>query len=359
MQRFSTMMLEGLTAAGIPAELIAPQPVFGRLRVAGSFAAKWLAYVDKFILFPRVLKRRIARGASLVHICDHSNAVYVDACEPLPVLVTCHDLLAVRGGLGEETDCPPSAVGGYLQRWILRALGRVNAIVCVSRATLADAQRLLPAMQRPHLSVALLGLNHSYAPIASEEALRRLAAIPQLDVTKPFVLHVGSNLKRKNREGVLRIFARTQDNWDGQLVLAGDALTPELRSLGNKLGLTARLVEIVHPESELLEALYNRAVALVYPSRFEGFGWPVAEAHACGCPVICADREPLPEVAGEAGLVHALEDEDGFATDILRLNDPAERERWSAKSLRNAERFSTKRMIADYVAVYRSLQPPL
>ena len=59
MQRFALMMLDGLAAAGIPAELIQPQPFFGRFQFAGRFVAKWLAYIDKFVLFPQRLRSRL------------------------------------------------------------------------------------------------------------------------------------------------------------------------------------------------------------------------------------------------------------------------------------------------------------
>jgi len=356
MQRFGTMMLQGLQDAGVAAELMSPLPLLGRFRRAGDFVAKWLAYLDKFVLFPRRLKQALARGVSVVHICDHSNAMYAHHCGKAPVVVTCHDLLAVRGALGEETDCPASATGRILQRWILRGLARANAIACVSRATLADAERLLPrAERRPQLSLITSGLNYPYGRIPDDEAMARLRAFPQLDLTKPFVVTVGSNLRRKNRDGALRIFAQTKDRWNGQLVFAGEPITPELHSLTRELNISTRVVEIAEPDSSALEALYNRATALLYPSRFEGFGWPIAEAQACGCPVICADRAPLPEVAGDAGLFHQVEDEAAFAADIVRLSDPAEREAWSAKSLRNAERFSTTRMIREYIELYRSV----
>ena len=104
----------------------------------------------------------------------------------------------------------------------------------------------------------------------------------------------------------------------------------------------------------MLEALYNCATALLFPSRFEGFGWPIIEAQACGCPVICGDRAPLPEVAGDAGLIHPVENEESFAAEIIRLTDPEERASWSAKSLRNAQRFSTEKMIAEYISAYQS-----
>ena len=200
-------------------------------------------------------------------------------------------------------------------------------------------------------------MSYPYQTLPSGEARSRLAKIPALAADRQFVLHVGSNLTRKNREGVLRIFARCKGEWNGSLVFAGDALSPSLRSLGRKLGISDRIVEVPNADSELLEALYNCATALLFPSTFEGFGWPIAEAHACGCPVLCADREPMSEVAGDAGLLHPVEDEEGFAADLLRLADPEERARWSAKALENARRFSTARMIAEYDNLYRSLAP--
>jgi glycosyltransferase involved in cell wall biosynthesis len=64
-------------------------------------------------------------------------------------------------------------------------------------------------------------------------------------------------------------------------------------------------------------------------------------------------------VAGDAGLFHDVTDEEGFADDVLRLKDPAERAIWSEKSLRNAERFSTAKMISRYIEIYRSMGAPL
>ena len=358
MQRFAMMMLTGLTAAGVPAELILPSHFFGRFRAAGNFIAKWLAYVDKFVLFRWRLAKKLRQRPAVVHICDHSNAMYAGAIRDVPVVVTCHDLLAVRGALGEPTETPASATGKRLQHWIVQGLKEADAVACVSRATLADAHRLIARPNgKPALAQIALGLSYPYQLLPPEETRARLGKIPTLSAGTPFVLHVGSNLLRKNRAGVLRIFARCKDAWDGSLVFAGDPLSLPLRALANELGVSNRIVEVPNAGSDLLEALYNGATALLFPSTFEGFGWPIAEAHACGCPVLCADREPMSEIAGEAGLVHPVEDEAGFAADLLRLTDPAERARWSAKALENAKRFSTTRMIDEYCKLYRSLAP--
>ncbi len=357
MRRFGAMMLEGLTGRGIKAELIEPEPVFGNVRLFGRFIQKWLGYIDKYFFFPRQLRRRIRQTKNpLVHICDHSNAVYVDNCRPAPVVVTCHDLLAVRGGLGEDTDCPATFAGRFLQRWILSGLRKAEAIACDSEATASDASRLLGEDNSGQwVNMVPLGLSHPYHPISDVAATSRLSELPSLDLARPFALHVGSNLRRKNRDAVLRIVAAVKDQWKGQIVFAGEALTRDLMQLGTRLGISDRVVQVSNVSNELLEALYNKAVALVYPSRFEGFGWPVIEAQACGCPVISSDSGPLPEVGGDAALLHPVEDEAGFAADLLRLTNPAERSRWAEKSLSNARRFSTSRMIDEYAAIYRRL----
>jgi glycosyltransferase involved in cell wall biosynthesis len=116
-----------------------------------------------------------------------------------------------------------------------------------------------------------------------------------------------------------------------------------------------RVVEVPNASSELLEVLYNGAITLLFPSSYEGFGWPIAEAQACGCPVICTKREPMTELAGNAALTRDIEDEAGFATDLLRLTEPGEREHWRALGLENARRFSSSGMIAKYCELYRSL----
>jgi glycosyltransferase involved in cell wall biosynthesis len=353
MQRFTNMMLQGLNSAGVSVEVAAPEPVLGKVFGPTNFLGKWLAYIDKFVLFPRQLRARLASKPEIVHICDHSNAMYSPEVGEVPTVVTCHDLIAVRSAFGEDLHCPVSFTGKLLQRWILRGLRHSDAVVCVSEATRGDAQRLIRKSAPPKLEVANLGLSYPYRKMPQPEALARLKDVPGLAST--FVLHVGSNLPRKNREGILRIFALNKDKWNARLVFAGDALDSAQLLLAARLGIAERVVQIKDASDQLLEALYNCAIALSFPSFSEGFGWPIIEAQACGCPVVCSNLAPLPEAAGEAGIFHDVNDEQGFAADLLHMNDPAERAVWSEKSLRNAERFSAQKMISRYIEIYRSM----
>ena len=354
MQRFSAMMLHGLTASGIKAELIVPDCIFGRFLTPGSAISKWLGYLDKYILFPFQLRWKLATRPSLVHICDHSNAVYARDCPPIPVVVTCHDLLAVRGALDEETDCPASFTGRFLQRWILKGLRSAQTLACASRATAADARRLVEKNGRPEVTVIPLGLNYDFQRLPIEVARSRLTQVRSFDPDVPFALHVGSNLRRKNRDAVMRIFALIKDSWNGRMVFAGDPLDSAMRRLARDLQIENRVVEVTNASSELLEALYNCAVALVYPSRFEGFGWPIIEAQACGCPVLTSDRPPMDEVGGDAAIYVDPEDPESAAIAIKRAleNPPKVRE----SGLHNAARFNACAMTDCYVAVYERIR---
>jgi glycosyltransferase involved in cell wall biosynthesis len=363
MHRFARMLRERFCArGGLSVELIAPRRFFGRRAAAHSGLGKWLAYLDKYLLFPLLLRWKVhglGRNA-VVHICDHSNAVYAPAARSAGhvVLVTCHDLGAVRGALGESTDCPASGMGKWLQRWIARSLGRADGIACVSAATEADVKRLIraPDGSVPETRVILNGLNMAFRPLDAKESAARLVGLGELDLRQPFALNVGSSLRRKNREGVLRIFARIKDRLPGQLVFAGEALPEELTRLAGELGIADRVVQIIQPSDAALEALYCRALALVFPSRFEGFGWPVIEAQACGCPVLCSDAGALGEIAAASAFVRTLADEAAFADELLRLsNDTAARAEWARKGFKNLERFRTETMLDHYAQFYREL----
>jgi len=396
MERFCSLMADGLRKHNIDVQIVKPKPILSRLVDPGSKAwhrqalpaaiisdltgsagvparpspcppvepatrlaptavgiGKWLGYIDKFILFPHVL-RKAARQSDIVHICDHSNAMYVRSISAVPHLITCHDLLAVRAGLGEETYCPLSPMGKILQHWILEGLRSARMIVCDSNATKRDADRLIGSGKVP-IRLVLLGLNHPFSVLAKEERSRRLAKIKDLMPDSPFLLHVGASQPRKNRDGVLRIFAKVSDQFSGQLVFAGEPLTMGLRALAGQLGIGQRVLEVVKPENKVLEALYNGALALIYPSLSEGFGWPIIEAQACGCPVITSNAGPCPEVAGEGALVHEVHDENGFAASILRLEDASERAKFVQLGFENLKSYDSEKMTGQYLSIYQEL----
>jgi len=360
MLRFRDLMQTRLESLGFPTESIFPQAYFGRSLQKG-IGAKWLGYIDKYILFPPGLvirlsgiKRKFSDRKIVVHICDHSNAVYASLARHwFPVLVTCHDLLAVRGALGEDTECPASGFGKLLQSAILRGLGKATAVACVSRATRSDLIRLGGSALAERSQVVPLALNHPYRALSREEALGGLARAGINMPLHGFVLHVGSGLRRKNREALLLSVAQIKDSWPGQIVFAGDPLSSGEQTLAKSLGLENRVREISRPDNETLLALYGAAHCLIFMSRFEGFGWPILEAQISGCPVICSNRTSVPEVAGEGALIHEPDDYAAIARDIQRLQESAFRDTLIALGLKNARNYSSERMMGAYGEIYR------
>lgn len=349
MQRFSAMLESGLVAHDIVVRTVAPPASFPGLN--GSRGGKWVGYLDKFSRFRAALPALLS-WAEVVHVCDHSNAMYCGWIRERPTLVTCHDLLAVRGARGEDTDCPASRGGKVLQEWIVSGLRQAHMIAAVSSYTRDDARRIVGSDNDVRL--VLNGLNHAYRPLAADEARARLGGFPGLG-QRAYLLNVGSNLRRKNREGVLRVFARLRQHHDLELALVGQGLSPELAALADQLGVRSYVSECPGVDNRTLEALYSQAHALLFPSRFEGFGWPIIEAQACGCPVVCSDCGPFREVAGDGAAIRALDDEDGMADDLCALFEPLARQRMIAAGLANAARFTRERMIDDYATLYHEL----
>lgn len=354
MARYAALVCESLRKAGHAVTLACPPGSLNRASRAPRGVWKWVGYLDKLVLCRRDLQRA-AEAADVVHICDHSNAMYVPRVRRRPYVVTCHDLLAVRGALGEATDCPASVTGRYLQRMVLAGLQRADAIACVSRATWDDAKRLL-AGYNGRLTVIPNALNYPFRQRDPTEVAALIRSVPGMDRPGPYLLNVGSNLRRKNRDGAMRIVASIGGCWNGYLVFAGEPLNPGLKQFARSLGIADRVVEVAKPSNDVLEALYNGAQALLFPSRFEGFGWPMTEAQACGCPVICGDRAPFPEVSGGAAMLCDLEEEASFAGAVLELaGSSALRADLVQRGLANAAKHQPEAMIGQLEYLYSSV----
>ena len=351
MLRFAELMRGLYAEAGHEVRLLQPAVVLGHwARHPERGFGKWLGYVDRFVLF-RISLRRALAWADVAHICDHANAMTATWLRGKPHLVTCHDLLAIRGAQGDIAEHRVRFTGRLLQRWIASGLRRSQRVVCVSWQTALELQQaagIAPAK----VSVVHNALNYPYAPMPQAEAMPRMRAAG-LAPSVPYVLHVGGNDWYKNRPGVVRIFAelvRRPGYQAHRLVLAGKAWDADLAAAVAGSGLAERIDAVVDADNEMLRALYSRADFLLFPSIAEGFGWPIAEALACGCPVVTTGRAPMTEVGGDAALY--LDDPADAAGCARHIVDAmGSRERRVALGFAQAARFDTAAMQAGYLAV--------
>jgi glycosyltransferase involved in cell wall biosynthesis len=351
MQRYAALLAKGLRDRSHSVLVARPAALAGRLRRSATGVGKWLGYIDKLAIFPGQL-RAAASQADVVHICDHSNSFYVGAMGTKPHIITCHDLLEVMSSLGSIKGRRPKWTGRRLQRMILNGLRRSQHIACVSNATRRDLLAL-GGIEQEDTSVIPSALNYPYSPMHPIAAGSRLHSLG-IDEGKPYILHVGGNQWYKNRIGALRIFRELKARVPAlSLVMAGKPWTPEMRRYVTEFGLGTAVHERVAVSEEHLRALYSRAELLLFPSIAEGFGWPVLEAQACGCPVATSNREPLTEVSGGAAIYFDPADPGGaaalIASGMCRLRELRE------MGLRNATQFTLAKMIDGYLQVYAEL----
>ena len=360
MIRFANLLANGLQARGFSAEIITPNPiVLGKNSNPGGSPAKWLGYVDKWILFPFTL-RRIAKKMQrefgdqvFFHVCDHSNAPYLAHLPADRTVITCHDVLAIRGALGfPDSYCPASRAGVLLQKWILKNLRRAKKIACVSKLTLR--QLIETAGEKnppPGWTVVPNALNADFKKIEAENAVKILEQTG-IKIPKPFLLHVGSNLPRKNRRMLLQMVAQSNPSWPGHICFAGEPADDALFAEARELKVFERVHSVAKPNHEMLCALYSLAHAFVFPSLSEGFGWPLIEAQACGTPVIASNFEPLPEVSGGTALHADPHDAKSFAGALQSLEDASVRNSLIERGEKNSAHFSAATMIDQYLSLH-------
>ncbi|MDP2608080.1 MULTISPECIES: glycosyltransferase family 1 protein [unclassified Oceanobacter] len=352
MQRFAKMLEDGLLTEGHEVQVIRPEAILCKGSQAEHGLNKWLGYIDRFILFRWQLKQA-ARWADVVHICDHSNAMYAKWVNR-PSLVTCHDLMAIQSALGLIKINKTGFTGRIFQQWIASGLQVCSHVACVSKNT---QDELIKTLEVPveKTSIAYNALNYPYSPMLQDQAWALIhKRLP--DLKPPYFFHLGGNQWYKNRKGVVEIYYKLiqhPEYSDHRLVLAGKPWPDDLKDKISTLAIKNQVVEINDLTNEEIRAFYSVAEALIFPSLQEGFGWPIAEAQACGCKVITTGRAPMTEVGGDAAIYIEPERLDEAAEIIfsqLHAEDNLE-----YKSLENAKRFSMKFMIASYEAGYNQI----
>lgn len=349
MQRFANLMLHELVEAGHDVKLLCPPVILGKQRWPDRLM-KWIGYIDKFVFFPLLL-RRAADWADIVHICDHSNAMYHRHTLGKPHVVTCHDLLAVRSARGEFPLNPVGWSGKIFQKWIASSLQSAMFIACDSTATLVDCRQVLEIAPEK-LQLVHLGLNYPYRPQETKyvEALWQMHGVV---MDRPYLLHVGSNAWYKNRETIVNIFFQLTRNRDINLVFAGAELTIAVKKMVADKGLSRRIKELGSVTNEELAALYSGAAGLIFPSLIEGYGWPVLEAQACGCPVFTSDRAPMTEIGGNAAVYFDPLQPNRAAAKIHQFLDNMTDMR--SRGLINSAKFTNAAMRDEYLAIYSRL----
>jgi glycosyltransferase involved in cell wall biosynthesis len=282
----------------------------------------------------------------------HFSASLLGRGLPCPTVVTIHDLMWLEHAA--QVDGRPllrRARANYYRAGMRHALSHATRLIAVSHAT-ADRIRAVRPEAADRVRVIHNAAGALFVPPANlDDALRRAAALVGSDA--PYYLVVGKNEPYKAHQLVLEAFAR-ESNPSELLVLVQRARRGVgLAKLAETLGISARIRWLpALGEAELVSVL-QAARALLQPSLVEGFGIPVLEAMATGCPVIASDTPALVEVLGGAGLHTVVGDSAGLATAMRKLRDGSLRSELRARGLERARAFSWDTAAAATLEVYR------
>lgn len=309
--------------------------------LAASQKIKPIAWWQKSRALPK-------RGYALWHFTNQTLAFI----RRRPAIVTVHDLI-------ELTD-PQTPLGRLAATYLYSGLARAAHLICVSQYTRRVVQEKFQVASEK-ISVIPEAASEIFQPdpgarqtIGALELRQRLNLSPQ----NKLVLYVGSEHPRKNLPVLVQAFAQVQKKIPEAIFIKVGA--PGLAA--GRQALLAALDEfrvreatrLIHNISdEDLKLLYNLADVFVFPSRLEGFGLPPLEALACGCPVVCSKATSLPEVVGDAALLHAPDDIQGFTNSIERvLTDPNLAHDLRRRGPAQAAKFSWDKSAQETLEVY-------
>ena len=220
-----------------------------------------------------------------------------------------------------------------------RIFKKSNLVLCNSKQTQKDIVEFSPTT-KDKIEVVPLGISHFYSPQFDAQAIKNL------NVSKPFLLHVGTLEPRKNIPYLIKAFEqirRKNTKIDLQLVLTGKAGWDfeEITDLIEHSEFRSDIIHTDYVPKKLLPILYSHAECLVMPSYYEGFGLPVLEAMACGCPCLLSGKGALREVAEDAAIYFDIENVDSLVNSLLDLlTNQDYLLKWKEKALNQSKKFA-------------------
>jgi len=234
---------------------------------------------------------------------------------------------------------------GFLERK-RRAIEVADAVICISENTRRD---LLSHYTVDEKRVFVTHLASDLDPT--------LIRGDEKTPARPYFLYVGARTGYKNFDGLLSAFAAAM-TLPPELVLCtvGPSFSEQEKNTIARLGLSGRVENYDQVSDRQLAALYQRSLAFVYPSLYEGFGIPPLEAMQCGAPVVASNRSSIPEVAGDAAILIDPQRTDGFADALLAIaNQPALRQTLIERGYERARLFSWDETTKQTLNIYRNL----
>lgn len=311
----------------------------------------------RWVKYPRAIRNI---DADVYHILDHSHATLAGAIDPARTVVTCFDVIPLLFMKG-LVDVPykPWVLRSFIKR--IEAMRSCARVLCVSQSTKNDL--ITHAGFSPEqISIVPIGLESDFqalppAGISLLDEQSDFALRHGLDSKRVYILQVGTRNRYKNTPVVLETLAKLKQSVPGVALLrVGADFFDDEKEMLDGLGLREDVFHLGRVSEADLRASYRFAKALHFPSLYEGFGWPVLEAMASGCPILTSDRASLPEVVGN--LEYAVSPDDiGLQAEKLQrlIGDSAYRDAAVLHGLERASCYSWDATAHACVNVYANV----
>jgi glycosyltransferase involved in cell wall biosynthesis len=365
MPRFASMLMEGMQKRGCNVTLLEPFAICSRLPVA-RIARKWLGYIDQYVLFPIRVQKVVKHSdpKTLFVFADHALGPWVPLVANRPHVIHCHDFLAQKSAKGHVTRNRTGFSGRIYQAFIRNGYRNGKHFISISQKTDSDLHQFMRG-QNFDSEVVYNPLSPRFTPRDVQYSRMKLGEHLGLKLVQGYLLHVGGNQWYKNRSGVVEIYNAWRSNPSNRLplVLVGKAPDAKLRSICSRSAYSSDIHTVSSLEDDWMPFVYSGANALLFPSHAEGFGWPIAEAMACGCPVITTNEAPMTEAAGGAAFLIPIQPDDQESVsawavnasnllDRVLTNKELANENTRACGLENSKRFDAELTMNRILAIY-------
>jgi len=362
--KYAEMLAMGMLKRHHSVELWTAKEFFYKVPFS-NFLKKWFGYFDRFVIFPFIVKMRLINCPedTLFVFTDQALGPWIPLVANRPHVIHCHDFLALRAALNEFPENKLGLPGRLYQKWIRKGYRKGGNFISISQKTQSDLHHFLNF--NPQLSeVVYNGLNQDFKPGNPDLARKKLTKHLKLNLDEGYILHIGGNQFYKNRIGALKIYIQWRENTDKilPLLMVGSKPTKEMAKLLKTTEFAKDIYFVSKISDRLLHFVYQGAITLLFPSLEEGFGWPIAEAMASGCPVITTDREPMNEVGGKScSYLPPYENENGAVKWAIKcaaiLNETIElssedRAKLITSGIENAKRFNTENSMWTIESIY-------
>jgi glycosyltransferase involved in cell wall biosynthesis len=282
----------------------------------------------------------------------HSPANTLPLVQPRPHIITLHDTL-----LMESDEDETSSFLFYTRKVIPIGLKRAKKIITISENSKKDIIKHF-GIPPERIKVIYQGIDPAFRKINDGAELARVRS--KYGIKGKYVFIIGSLGPRKNTRRIVRVFhaLKREKKIEHQLVICGlnEEAINEFKKIASDAGMSHEIVLTGFVPNEDLIRFYNGAELALYISLYEGFGFPIIESMACGCPIIASNISCMPEIAGEAAVLVDPTTDSQILEEMYRvLTEESLRAEMREKGLKRARMFDWNRTAENTLAVYEEV----